>query len=226
MILVELLNHSESSITMDSFASVFNFLSKGLNSSIFTGKALNGENNDVGVQNTSLNLRIGEQNGGAENLKTVLVDLSLNVKGDNAFYKQDDYTFSIYHKKQDKDQYAMSKIWVFDEDANLHFESEQVWSTGYDTVLPFVIPADTIFEEGNYRIIAKVRYADGIEEVVAEKSVGVLSNGQTWFTKNKNVFMPLFFLVVVAAVIHHIFDEREIYRRLRNLRRAKAKRNK
>lgn len=184
---------------------------------IVAGQAYDKNNNDEGLTSTNLELEILEdsssKNVDEDKNEGVTFDMSLSVKGDNAFYKQDDYVFDIYHKKENKVQQAITKIWVFDDDANLHFEDQKQWITDSDTVLNFTIPANTL-EEGNYRIISKVRYEDNVEKTINEKSVGVLSNGKTWFTQNRPLFWPFFLTLVFIAILHHIFTEREIYRSL------------
>jgi hypothetical protein len=192
---------------------------------IAAGKAYNDNNSDVGVKTTDLNLTIlgsSEEGGEAkEARKEKVFDLRIAIKSDNAFYRQDTYTFTMYHKKEEKHQQAITKIWLFDENWNVHFEDERLWRTDQDTVLNFTIPGDTVGKEGNFKIIAKVRYEDDREFEVAEKDIGILSNGKTWFTKNSQLFMPLFFVLIIIAAIHHVFVEREVYFKLHSLLRAK-----
>jgi hypothetical protein len=191
---------------------------------IATGNAYNQNNLDVGVKRADLNLSIDGSTEESTTSQTKSYDLDLIIKSKTAFYKQDDYTFTLYHKKEKKIQQAVTKIWLFDENWNVKFEDEKLWRTDQDTVLNFVIPGGTVESEGNYKIIAKVRYEDNREFEVAEKDVGVLSNGQTWFTKNASVFMPIFWVVVLAAALHHIFAERELYFKLQSfLKREKRK---
>lgn len=192
---------------------------------VASGKAFDENNSDVGIRNAELPITIvGERNADLEVLKQeVEFKLKLNIESDTAFYRQDAYTFTMYHKKEGKAQQAITKIWLFDEEWNVHYEDEKLWRTDMDNVLNFVIPADTIEKEGNFKIIAKVRYEDGTELEVGEKDVGILSNGKTWFTKNSHLFMPLFFLVVFIAIIHHIFVEREIYFKLRSIMKGRQK---
>lgn len=197
---------------------------------VASGKAYDENNSDVGISNTELPLTILGDKSTEEVTATgeATFKLSLKIESDTAFYRQDAYTFTMYHKKEGKAQQAITKIWLFDEEWNVHHEDEKLWRTDMDNVLTFTIPADTIEKEGNFKIIAKVRYEDGTELEVAEKDVGVLSNGKTWFTKNSHLFMPLFLVVVFIAIIHHIFMEREIYFKLRSYlkkpRKTKAKR--
>jgi len=197
---------------------------------VASGKAFDENNSDVGIRNAELPITIlGGKDTDPEVLtQEVEFKLKLRIESDTAFYRQDPFTFNLYHKKGGKAQQAITKIWVFDEDWNVHYEDEKLWRTDMDNVLAFTIPADTIGKEGNFKIIAKVRYEDGTELEVAEKDVGVLSNGKTWFTKNSHLFMPLFFLVVFISIIHHIFVEREIYFKLKSYlkksRKTKAKR--
>jgi hypothetical protein len=181
---------------------------------IAAGQAYNDNNTNIGIKNTDLNLTILGDRVEAEAVEKV-INVNIKVEADNAFYRQDPYAFTVYHKKEAKAQQAITKIWVFDEDWNIHFEDEKLWRTDMDNVLNFTIPEDTIEQEGNFRIIAKVRYEDGREFEVAEKDIGVLSNGKTWFTKNTHFFMPVFFLVVFVSIIHHFFVEREVYFKLR-----------
>jgi hypothetical protein len=195
---------------------------------IAAGQAFNDNNSDVGLRSTELNLVIsGDAGSPTPNLQEKVVDVKINVKGDNAFYKQDPYTFTLYHKKEGKHQQAISKIWLFDEGWNVVYENEKLWRTDEDTILNFVIPENTVEKEGNYTIIAKVRYEDGTEKEVAEKYLGVLSNGKTWFTKNSHIFMPFFWATVIISIIHHFFSEREVYFKLHSfLRKSKDKRKK
>lgn len=157
----------------------------------------------------------------AQNLNT-----NHKIKIDDIVYKQESYNFDLNTQKQKFSQLAMTKIWVFDENANLLFEDDAIWNTGFGETLHFNIPANTL-DEGNYRIIAKTRYENGIEETVAEKNIKVLSNGQTWFTQNKIFFWPAFFIIVAAAFLHHVFVELELYRKIKslkkNLKKNKAK---
>jgi hypothetical protein len=192
---------------------------------IAAGKAYDENNSDVGLKTTDVNLSIlGESVEVPDTAGTEkIIEVNLPLKADNAFYRQDSYTFTLYHKKEGKAQQAITKIWVFDEDWNVHYEDEKLWRTDQDNVLNFVIPEDTIMKEGNFKIIAKVRYEDDREFEVAEKDVGVLSNGQTWFTKNSKTFMPIFFAVIIISALHHIFMEREVYFKLRSMLKKDSK---
>lgn len=191
---------------------------------VASGKAYDENNFDVGIRNAELALSIANDSINPEEpLPELDYKLKLKIESDTAFYRQDAYTFTMYHKKEGKPQQAITKIWLFDEDWNVHFEDEKLWRTDMDNVLNFLIPADTLESEGNFKIIAKVRYEDGTELEVAEKDVGVLSNGKTWFTKNSHLFMPLFIVVVFIAIIHHIFIEREVYFKLQGLLKKNRK---
>lgn len=185
---------------------------------VASGKAFDENNSDVGIKNTELSFTIlGDSVMDVVQVsEEVDYKLKLKIESDTAFYRQDAFPFTIYHKKEKNAQQAITKIWLFDEDWNIHYEDEKLWRSDMDNVLNFVIPADTLGREGNFKIIAKVRYEDGVELDVVEKDVGVLSNGKTWFTKNSHLFMPMFFILVFIALIHHIFTEREIYFKLRN----------
>ncbi len=184
---------------------------------VAAGKAYDESNVDVGIKNTEVNLSIigDSEVVQVDSPKENVFNLKLKIKSDNAFYRQDPYIFTMYHKAEEKYQQAITKIWVFDEFWNVHYEDEKLWRTDQDTVLDFTIPSDTLLTEGNFKIIAKIRYEDGVELEVAEKDIGVLSNGKTWFTKHSNVFMPFFFTIVFIAILHHLFIEREVYRKLK-----------
>ena len=194
---------------------------------VASGKAYDENNSDLGISNTELELSIiGEQPLDVETPEAEF-KLKLEIESDTAFYRQDAYDFAVYHKKEVKAQQAITKIWLFDEDWNVHYEDEKLWRTDMDNVLNFTIPAGVVEKEGNFKIIAKVRYEDGSESEVFDKDVGILSNGTTWFTKNSHLFMPLFFCVVFISIIHHFFVEREVYFKLssymKKTRKVKAK---
>ena len=184
---------------------------------IVSGNAYNENNTDVGINGTQVDLTIGDKVKDIES-NTLSLDLSLNIKGDNAIYKQRDYTFDVYQKAEPQDGDAITKIWVLDNGSDILYQDEKLWRTGSDSDLAFVIPADTL-EEGNYNIIARTRFEDGSERTVAQKSIGVLSNGENWFTKNKNLIIPLFTIIVVAGLIHHFATEMELYNTIAFLRR-------
>ena len=181
----------------------------------------------MGIKNTEVNLSIIGDNKvvQVDSPKENVFNLKFKIKSDNAFYRQDAYTFTMYHKKEADENYrhqqAITKIWVFDEFWNVHYTDEKLWRTDQDTVLDFIIPEDTIKTEGNFKIIAKVRYEEGAEFEVAEKDIGVLSNGKTWFTKHSNIFMPIFFTIVFIAILHHLSVEREVYRKLKVFKRKR-----
>jgi hypothetical protein len=177
---------------------------------IAAGQAYNDNNANMGVKNSDLSLSIVDGKSEVVPLEKS-VDVNIQIKGDNAFYRQEDYTFTVYHKNEEKHQQAITKIWLFDEDWNIFYEDEKLWRTDQDTVLNFVIPGGTVDKEGNFKIIARVRYEDGREFDLTEKDLGILSNGETWFTKHKEWFMPIFFFVVIVSALHHFFVEREVY---------------
>lgn len=181
---------------------------------IAAGQAYNDNNANMGVKNSDLSLSITDKKSETIPLEKN-VDVNIQIKGDNAFYRQEDYTFTVYHKKEDKHQQAITKIWLFDEDWNIFYEDEKLWRTDQDNILNFLIPGGTVNKEGNFKIIARVRYEDGREFDLTEKDLGILSNGETWFTKHREWFMPAFFFLVIVSAIHHFFVEREIYLHLR-----------
>lgn len=184
---------------------------------ITTGNAYDEKNSNLGIKRSELTIKISGSGSEQEDYQEQIVDLNLKIDADNAFYRQEPYTFTIYHKQEEIPQQAITKIWMFDENWNVVYEDEKLWRTDQDTVLDFIIPADTLEREGNYKIIGKVRYEDESEFEIIEKDLGVLSNGKTWFTKNSHIFMPVFFFVAFVSIIHHLFMEREMYFKLRRL---------
>lgn len=188
--------------------------------SVEDGVALDGNNTDIGLQQKQLTIHVGPA---AEATTTDYnIELSLDILGPLAIYKEEDYKFNIFQPEKKAGENAMMKIYVYNEKAELFYSKEVAVNTGDGQYIPFTIPADT-FEVGNYVISAETTFADGNKEVVAQKYIGVLSNGKNWFTKHKDILIPLSILFVCFAVLHHIAKDRDLYFKIASRIRRKKK---
>jgi hypothetical protein len=190
------------------------------------GKALDAENNDIGVEQKEITINIistctAEVASEVESTKRE-ISLVLEILGPIAIYKEVDYTFQVLQPQRLDSRYATLKVYVYNDKTELFFEKEMQYVPDEDRYLSFTIPADTL-EEGSYVISGETTYEDGTTEVTSQKNIGVLSNGETWFTRNKTYFIPLFIFMACMALIHHIAVDRDLYARFAELRRLKRK---
>lgn len=188
---------------------------------VINGEAYNENNTDVGVNTSSLDINIGEEEV-SSTTKSSTYDLNLNITGDNAFYKEESYSFDVYFQPKATKQAAITKAWVLNLAGYPVYQDEQEWTTSpVGTIKNFVIPGGML-DEGNYRIVVRTRYENGVEEDDMYKDVGVLSNGENWVTKNKNLILPIFIFIVAFAVLHHFMIERNMYDKLRRIKKSSS----
>ena len=74
----------------------------------------------------------------------------------------------------------------------------------------FTIPANTL-SVGNYVISVESINTFGQSKIIAQKTIGVLSNNQNWASKHKSWLLPLFLFISVLAIVHHLMKDRDLY---------------
>jgi hypothetical protein len=202
---------------------------------IQNGKALNAESNDIGLQQKEITLNISENIPEpvfndeiitAEALppqdNIYNIELKLDILGPLAIYKEDGFTFPIDTAGTIGNTDGKIKIYVYNEKTELFFQEEKTIDPKVSEPVYFTIPPNTL-TEGNFVISVETIDNDGQSRIIAQKEIGVLSNGETWMTKNKDYLIPVFIFIALLALIHHIMRDRDLYFRLKDLRKTKPK---
>jgi hypothetical protein len=212
--------------TLTSFTN-YKFIAKSTGTAkiyIQSGKALNAESTDIGLQQKEITINVGDGVPTGEALPPEVhnIDLSVDILGPLAIYKEESYIFPIETQGTVGDTSAVVKIYVYNEKTELFYSEEKVVDPNLFEPLYFTIPADTL-EVGNYVISAEAVDSYGQTKIIAQKKIGVLSNGQTWVTKNKHFLFPGFIFVAIVALIHHLARERDLYFKLAEMKVGRKK---
>lgn len=192
------------------------------------GKALNAENTDIGLQQKELTINIVDATSTGTSTDAVPpevhnIDLSLDILGPIAIYKQEAYTFPIDKVGTVGDSDVKMRIFVYNQKTELFYKEEKTINKDNENEpLYFTIPANTL-EIGNYVISVETLDENGNSKIIAQKNIGVLSNGETWYTRNKNWFLPVFIFFAIIAILHHIAKDRDLYFKIAEIRRGRVK---
>lgn len=191
---------------------------------IQNGEALNAENTNIGLQQKEIAIEISDNILTAEALPPEIININLNldILGPIAIYKEESYTFPIDTTGTVGTDDATVKIFVYNEDTELFYTEEKVINPNNTEPIYFTIPANTLVE-GNYVISVETGDIFGQNRIVAQKEIGVLSNGQTWVTKNKEIIYPAFIFIVLISLIHHLAKERDLYFKIAELSRERRR---
>ncbi len=147
------------------------------------------------------------------------------IFGPSALYKEESYTFVLDRNENIHNSDSKVKIYVYNPKLELAFVEEQIIDQASLQPFYFTIPPGTL-SVGNYFMSIEAIDNVGKSRIVAQKDIGVLSNGKTWVTKNSEILLSFFAFVVVVAVIHHIARDRELYSTLGKMKLVKKKKSK
>lgn len=178
--------------------------------SIEDGVVLDENNNDIGLQQKELTIRVGAPSDGATSTAEYSLNLNLDILGPIAVYKEKAYTFPIDIIGREFWIDKTIKVYVYNEKAELFFTEEKLLNDILDNPTTFTIPANTLVE-GNYVISAETTDEFGQNQIIAQKSIGALSNGENWVTKNREFLLPFFLFIVAISIIHHVAKDRDLY---------------
>lgn len=149
----------------------------------------------------------------------------VEIFGPSALYKEESYTFVLDRNQNIFNSDSKVIIYIYNPKLEISFLQEQ--AVGQASIEPFYfnVPENTL-EEGDYFISIEAVDNVGKKRIVAQKDIGVLSNGKTWVTKNKEAILSFFAFVAVIGAIHHIAKDRELYAHLKRIKIEKKKKTK
>lgn len=149
----------------------------------------------------------------------------VEIYGPSALYKEEPYTFVLDRGENILNSDVKVTIYVYNPKTELAFVQEQTIDQSSSVPFYFNIPENT-FSVGDYFISVEATDNLGYRRIVAQKDIGVLSNGKTWVTKNREAILSLFAFFAVVGAIHHIAKDREIYALLRRVKIETKKKSK
>jgi hypothetical protein len=183
--------------------------------SVEDGIALDETNTDIGLQQKQLTIHISD-NVSIDELEDEplvpeehTVQMSLDILGPVAIYKEESYTFPIDTLNL-KDEDVKAKIYVYNDRAELFYTEDKRLSAKNTEPVYFTIPANTL-PVGKFVISVESINSSGQSKIIAQKTIGVLSNNETWATKHKTWLLPLFLFISVLAIVHHLMKDRDLY---------------
>lgn len=147
------------------------------------------------------------------------------IVGPSALYIEQPYTFILNRNENIKNSDSKIKVYVYNPKLELAFTQEQIVDQISREPFYFNIPANTL-SAGEYFMSVEATDNVGKSRIIAQKDIGVLSDGKTWISRNSEMFFALFGFVVVVALIHHVAKERELYAMLSKIKISKKKKTK
>lgn len=199
------------------------------------GKALDAESADIGLQRKEITINITDgTNMATDSVLTASalppevhnIDMSLDILGPTAIYRENAYIFPIDKKSTIGPEDVKVKVYVYNQKTELYYQDEKTIpgdASSTNEPIYFTIPANTL-DIGEYIISVETIDATGNHKIIAQKTIGVLSNGQNWLVKNKDTVLPAFLFVVIIALLHHLAKDRDLYFKIREMGRGKKKR--
>jgi hypothetical protein len=141
---------------------------------------------------------------------TQVVKVNMKVNGHTAFYMQDDYAMTVNQDSVGTDTVSTTIVEIYDQDYNKVWSKDLTYLANSDKQLQFTVPAYTL-KPGDYIVSVKSIFSDGSIQVLDEKYIGVLDNGDGYFGKYKVLIIACFLFLALFAIFHHMMMDEDVY---------------
>lgn len=176
---------------------------------ISEGVALDVENNDAGLQQKTITVRIVRKEASTTPTtssepakKTVQQTITLGVVGSTAAYATEDYNFSIAHNlKVEQVTTGTTSVSILDQNGSEFYKTEKNFNTSTNTSLAFIIPSGTL-QPGDYSLVITTKHSDQKTPLTFTKPLGVLAKTDIVIEKAvPTAYIPLYVYGMFAILL-------------------------